>query len=248
MTDRRQLWPSCKSPGDVARYSRLLWGKNRHASSTASQCLRVHTEAWRAGFPLTPGNPQRYASPRNPPPNPRRTGVPSGRPPHHGPPGHRGSFVPSLLQPFSSGVRVASNRSFSSSRERTAEVPVYGLRSLGPSRLPGDPAQLDAPGHHGPERLAQSGSDSSQGDKSGNVPRYDGRARGLEGEPRPGDGKTYRSGWKLARLATSPIIGNVIHQAVDSLPSKSTSSTTSPKHAPSVWMSPYLDSACCRGS
>jgi len=50
-----------------------------------------------AGFRLTPGKRRGYASARNPPPNPRRTGVPLGRLSHHGPPGHRDSFVPAFL-------------------------------------------------------------------------------------------------------------------------------------------------------
>jgi len=51
-----------------------------------------------------------------------------------------------LLQPFCLGG-VASHRSFGSSREGAAAVPVHGLRSIGPSRLPGDPAQLGVPAH-----------------------------------------------------------------------------------------------------
>ena len=42
---------------------------------------------------------------------------------------------------------VAPNRSFGSSREGTAEVSVYGVRSIDPSRLPGDPARLGVPGY-----------------------------------------------------------------------------------------------------
>jgi len=45
------------------------------------------------------------------------------------------------------GSEVASNRSFGSSPQGTAEVPVHGLRLIGPSRPPGDPAHLDVPGH-----------------------------------------------------------------------------------------------------
>jgi hypothetical protein len=45
------------------------------------------------------------------------------------------------------GGEVAPNRSFGSSREGTAEISVYGVRSIDPSRLPGDLARLGVPGH-----------------------------------------------------------------------------------------------------
>jgi len=85
-----------------------------------------------------PGDPQLH---------PRRTGVPLGRLSQHGPPGHRASFVPSSAIDIFLGGEVASNWSFGSSPEGTADVPVHDLRAIGPSRLPRDPAQLGVPGH-----------------------------------------------------------------------------------------------------
>jgi hypothetical protein len=99
------------------------------------------------GIPLDPADAREYASSSNPPLNPRRSGVPRGRPPHHGPPGHRGSFVPAPAISIFLGGEVASNRSFASSWDGTADVPVHSLRLIGPSRPPGDPAQLGVPGH-----------------------------------------------------------------------------------------------------
>ncbi len=117
------------------------------APELVSGMVRGHAVAWRAGFCLTPADARGYASSSNPPPHPRRTGVSPGRPSHHGPTDHRGFFVPSSARAIFLGGEVASNRSFGSPPQGTAEVPVHGLRSMGPSRLPGDPAQLGVPGH-----------------------------------------------------------------------------------------------------
>jgi hypothetical protein len=54
------------------------------------------------------------------------------------------------------GGEVASKRSFDCPRQGSVEVPVCGLRTIGPSRLPGDPAQLGVPGRRMRLRVSRS--------------------------------------------------------------------------------------------
>ena len=72
--------PSCKLPAGRRQQSRLSLPRCQLPAISSLDAASA-TKMTTAEFSLTPGDPQRYALPRNPPPTPPRIGVPPGRPP-----------------------------------------------------------------------------------------------------------------------------------------------------------------------